>query len=31
VITGQQSVDEAAAAYDKAVEGIVGAEGVTRK
>lgn len=30
VITGQQSVDEAAAAYDKAVEGIVGADGVTR-
>ena len=29
VITGQQSVDEAAAAYDKAVEGIVGADKVT--
>ncbi|MEO7586925.1 MAG: extracellular solute-binding protein [Arachnia sp.] len=31
VITGQQSVDEAAAAYDKAVEGIVGADNVTKK
>lgn len=30
VITGQMSVDEAAAAYDKAVEGIVGADKVTK-
>ncbi|MBO0984230.1 extracellular solute-binding protein [Rathayibacter sp. SD072] len=29
VMTGQQSVDEAAAAYDEAVKGIVGADGVT--
>lgn len=31
VITGQMSVDEAAAAYDTAVEGIVGADKVTSK
>lgn len=31
VITGQQSVDEAAAAYDTALEGIVGADKVTTK
>lgn len=31
VITGQMSVDEAAAAYDTAVEGIVGADNVTSK
>jgi multiple sugar transport system substrate-binding protein len=31
VITGQMSVDEAAAAYDTAVEGIVGADKVTTK
>ncbi|TFD82754.1 extracellular solute-binding protein [Cryobacterium fucosi] len=31
VITGQQSVAEAAAAYDKAVEGIVGADKVSKK
>jgi multiple sugar transport system substrate-binding protein len=31
VITGQMSVDEAAAAYDTAVEGIVGADKITTK
>ena len=31
VITGQQSVNDAAAAYDKAVEGIVGASKVTKQ
>lgn len=31
VITGKQTVDEAAAAYDTAVEGIVGADNVSKK